>query len=311
MEHRTSSPFLGPPCQNVFPACYNPHARAGILTTSRLQSCRLVPGLANRWKRVDPACLDPADPRPAIQAAPHPPPAIHLTHRSSQQGVSFTDVVEVIDETRTSLDPKGQTSISQFHLPHFPFPALHPWFRSPTCGRGCSRLSFFFISLWAAMSQSKTKGLHLSTAFTPQVSHRGGHFPPTRTRDHTSLAPCRNQLSDVAGLSAQSINYALITHPPEKKSFLNANVCWFSSKESLLLPGTMLLSKNIKDHLIISSGGGTRSANLWCVSLCWRKLGTSNGVINTHFNVKCCFKNVLRGNIRSDVECKTKLYSAT
>lgn len=79
-EHRTSSPFLGRLRQNVFQAaCYNPHGRAGILTTSWLQSCRLVPGLTNRWKRVDPACLDPADPHPAIQAAPQPP-TIHLTH---------------------------------------------------------------------------------------------------------------------------------------------------------------------------------------------------------------------------------------
>lgn len=34
------------------------------------------------------------------------PPTIHLTHWSSEGGVSFTDVAEIIDEARTSMDLK-------------------------------------------------------------------------------------------------------------------------------------------------------------------------------------------------------------
>lgn len=34
------------------------------------------------------------------------PPTIHLMHWSSERGVSFTDVAEIIDEARTSLDLK-------------------------------------------------------------------------------------------------------------------------------------------------------------------------------------------------------------
>lgn len=128
-ERRTSSPFLGRHRQNVFQAaCYNPHGRAGILTTSWLQSCRLVPGLTNRWKRVDPACLDPADPHPAIQAAPHPP-TIHLTHWSSEMRCQLHRCCRNHwwDQNVTgSKRPNIKFSV----LIYSPFPALYPLFCS-------------------------------------------------------------------------------------------------------------------------------------------------------------------------------------
>lgn len=70
------SPILGSSRQNISQlTCDNPHGRAGILFKAPPSPSGR---LANRWRRVDPACLDPADP---TQSHPQPLPPCRPCHQ--------------------------------------------------------------------------------------------------------------------------------------------------------------------------------------------------------------------------------------
>lgn len=188
-----------------------------------------APARSRAWpmdgKRVDPVCRDPADPppcHPGCRTHPSPSPN-HPSHALIRRnGLSVSQMLQkslMRLELRWFPPPpkkkKGQTTNSHFLLSCFSISCslsviLHRRHR--------------LISALAAVSWGETGRPPPASASLEHSHHRSlaeaAIFPAT-SRDPAALAPCRNQLSAAEGLSAQSINYALITTLLKTPAFAN------------------------------------------------------------------------------------------